>query len=105
MIDSPYDAARHPYHAALRILSFALHNLARMRQDLEEDRRLLREKEIARRKRAAQLLNELQSSEQETAKRVLQSLFPDDDEHAHQIQKRQSTMVSYQSVHPDLTCS
>jgi small G protein signaling modulator 3 len=92
-VDSLSDPIRYRCYAALRVLSSALHNLTRVCKELEEDRRILREKELARRRRAADLLQELRPSEQEIAKRVLQSLFPDDDEGTHQIQRRQSVMV------------
>ncbi|KAF9648956.1 TBC-domain-containing protein [Thelephora ganbajun] len=90
--DSSSDAARHPYHAALRILSSALSNMRKAYKTLEEDRALLQEKEAARKERADQLLRELPLSERDIAKRILQSLFPDDDEHVHQIQRRQSNL-------------
>ena len=67
---------------------------------LEDDRALLQEKETARKERADQLLRELPPSERDVARRILQSLFPDDDENVHQIQRRQSNMVS---SHPILT--
>lgn len=92
--DSSSDAARHPYHAALRILSSALSNMRKAYKALEDDRALLEDKEAARKERADQLLRELPPSERDVAKRILQSLFPDDDEHVHQIQRRQSNVVS-----------
>lgn len=91
--DSSSDAARHPYHATLRILSSALSNMRKACKALEDDRALLQEKEAARKERADQLLRELPPSERDIAKRIVQSLFPDDDEHVHQIQRRQSNMV------------
>jgi hypothetical protein len=84
--DSSPDAARHPYHAALRILSSALSNMRKACKALEDDRALLQEKETARKERADQLLRELPPSERDLARRIIQSLFPDDDEHVHQIQ-------------------
>jgi len=92
--DSSSDAARHPYHVALRVLSSALSNMRKAYKALEDDRALLQEKEAARKARADQLLRELPPSERDVAKRILQSLFPDDDEHVHQIQRRQSNLVS-----------
>ena len=92
--DSSSDAARHPYHVALRILSSALSNMRKAYKALEDDRALLQEKEAARKARADQLLRELPPPERDVAKRILQSLFPDDDEHVHQIQRRQSNLVS-----------
>ena len=92
--DTSSDAARHPYHASLRILSSALSNMRKAYKALEDDRALLQEKEAARKERADQLLRELPPSERDVARRILQSLFPDDDENVHQIQRRQSNMVS-----------
>lgn len=93
--DSPADISSHPYHTALRILSSALHNLSRVRSELEESRKLLLEKEIARRSRADDLIRELQSSEQDVARRVIQSIFTDDDENQHRIQRKHSVMVRF----------
>ena len=92
--DPSSDAARHPYHVVLRILSSALSNMRKAYKALEEDQGVLQEKEAARKERANQLLRELPPSERDVAKRILQSLFPDDDESIHQIQRRQSNMVS-----------
>ncbi|KAM6503983.1 hypothetical protein JOM56_000926 [Amanita muscaria] len=66
----------HPYHTALRVLSAAYHKLASAREELEENRRLLREKEGALKKRTQALVDELKPSEQEVARRILQSIFP-----------------------------
>ncbi|TFY53698.1 hypothetical protein EVG20_g10002 [Dentipellis fragilis] len=88
--DSPAVAAGHPYHAALRVLSSATHNLTRIRMELEEARRALVEREVARRQRAEELMKELMPSELEVARRVIQSLFTDDDEGGHRIQRKQS---------------
>lgn len=92
--DSPASASSHPYHSVIRILSSAYHNLAKVRRQLEENRALLLQKEAERKARAEVLLEELQPSEQEIARRVLQSLFTDDDEGGHRIQRKQSHMVS-----------
>lgn len=92
--DSPASVSSHPYHSVIRILSSAYHNLAKARRQLEENRNLLLEKEAERKARAEVLLKELQPSEQEIARRVLQSLFTDDDEGGHRIQRKQSHMVS-----------
>lgn len=92
--DPSSDAARHPYHVVLRVLSSALSNMRKTYKALEEDQGVLQEKEAARKERANQLLRELPQSERDVAKRILQSLFPDDDESVHQIQRRQSNMVS-----------
>ena len=91
--DSPADAPSQPYHTALRVLSSAVNNLSRARLELEEGRRLLLEKELARRKRAEDLLKELKPSEQDVAKRVIQSLFTDDDELVHRVHRKQSVLV------------
>ncbi|KAF7789776.1 hypothetical protein EIP86_000722 [Pleurotus ostreatoroseus] len=74
------DTPGNPYHATLRVLSSAVKKLSQARAELEESRRVLLEKEAARRTRAEQLMKELQPSEQDIARRVIQSLFPDDDE-------------------------
>ncbi|KAG6901710.1 hypothetical protein C0995_008872 [Termitomyces sp. Mi166 len=97
-IDSPAEVIDHTYHTALRILSSALHNLSRVRIELEENRRLLQEKEIARRERADALLKELASSEQGVAKRVIQSIFADADESQHQVRRQQSLMSLTESL-------
>ncbi|KAG6829677.1 hypothetical protein H0H87_010517 [Tephrocybe sp. NHM501043] len=88
------ESLRHPYHTALRVLSSALHNLTRVRMELEERKKVLQEKEIARRERADVLIKELQNSEQDVAKRVIQSIFTDADESHHQVRRQQSLMVS-----------
>lgn len=88
--DSPADTPSHPYHTALRVLSS---NLSRARLELEETRRILREKEVAKKKRADALLKELQPSDQEVARRVIQSLFTDDDENEHRVQRKLSVLV------------
>ncbi len=86
-----------PRYSIMRVLSSAVHNLTRARQELEESRRVLLEKEAARKERARQLLSELQPSDKEIGKRVFQSLFPDDDESTHQVhrmERQRSLMVS-----------
>ncbi|KAI0261165.1 rab-GTPase-TBC domain-containing protein [Gloeopeniophorella convolvens] len=88
--DSPASASSHPYHTALRVLSSAVHNLTRVRREIEENLRLLQEKEHARRKRAEELMKELQPSDREVAQRVMQSLFTDDDEGMHRVERNQS---------------
>ena len=92
--NSPSDTPSNPYHDTLRVLSSAVHKLTQARAELEESRKVLLEKEAARRVRAEQLMKELQPSEQEVARRVLQSLFPDDDEARRDIQRKQSDTVS-----------
>lgn len=91
--ESPADVSTHPYHTALRVLSSALNNLSRVRLELEESRSALQEKEVARRRRADELMKELQPSEQDIARRVIQSIFTDDDEEDHQVQRQQSYIV------------
>ena len=93
--DSPADKSSHPYHTALRVLSSAVNNLSRARLELEETRKALREKEVAKKKRADALLRELQPSEQEVARRVIQSLFTDDDENGHRVRRKLSVLVCY----------
>jgi hypothetical protein len=85
-----------PHHTAIRVLSSALHNFSRVCAELEENHRMLQQKEHARRKRAQELMKELQSSERDIARRVIQSIFTDDDERIHQVQRQQSRMVRNQ---------
>lgn len=92
-VDSCPETMNQPYHIALRILSSALHNLSRARIELEENRRTLQEKEIARRERVNALLEELPNSEQDVARRVIQSIFAEADESQHEVRRRQSSMV------------
>ncbi|KAI0076001.1 TBC-domain-containing protein [Panus rudis PR-1116 ss-1] len=87
---SPSNATSHPYHTAIRVLSSAVDKLSKARAELEEDRRALAEKEQARQERAEQLMKELMPNEREVAKRVLQSLFPNDNENEHEVQRKQS---------------
>ncbi|KAG1845291.1 rab-GTPase-TBC domain-containing protein [Suillus subalutaceus] len=88
--ESPSDVDTHPYHTALRVLSSTLHSLSRARIELEEHRKLLQEKEAARKERAENLLSELLPSEREVAKRVIQSIFTGDDETRHRVQRHGS---------------
>lgn len=88
------DASSHPHHTAIRVLSSALHNMSRVCSELEENHRVLQEKDDARRKRAEELIKELLPSERDVAKRVIQSIFTDDDERTHQVERQQSRMVS-----------
>lgn len=92
-MEAPGDVVNHPYFTALRILSSAYHSLTYTRSELEEQGRLMREKEAARRQRAEDLLSELQPSERDIARRVVQSIFTNDDESLHQVQRKQSAMV------------
>lgn len=92
-IESISETSRHPHHTAIRVLSSALHNLSQVCTDLEENHRVLQQKEDARRKRAGELMKELQPSERDTARRVIQSIFTDDDERVHRVQRQQSRMV------------
>ncbi|KAF9223253.1 TBC-domain-containing protein [Gyrodon lividus] len=89
-VESPSDADSHPYHTALRILSFALYHSSHVRLELEESRKLLEEKQIAGRQRAETLLEELPPSERDAARRVIQSIFTDDDEGRHHVERRES---------------
>jgi hypothetical protein len=91
---SPAEISGPPYHSALRVLSQALHNLAQARMELELGRKVLQEKEAARRTRAEAIMNELQLvSEREIARRVIQSIFTDDNEEEHHVHRQQSLMV------------
>ncbi|KAF9458407.1 rab-GTPase-TBC domain-containing protein [Collybia nuda] len=96
--ESPAEVSSHPYHSALRVLSSALQNMSRARVELEEQRRVLQEKELARRERADALMRELQPSEQDIAKKVIQSIFTDADEAKHQIRRQQSLMSLTESL-------
>ncbi|KAG9316134.1 hypothetical protein JVU11DRAFT_3811 [Chiua virens] len=89
-VESPSDTDPHPYHTALHILSSALHNLSRVRLELENSRKLEEEKQKAGKQRAEALLEELLPSEQEVARRVIQSIFTDDDERRHRVQRQES---------------
>jgi small G protein signaling modulator 3 len=84
----------HPLHDILRTLSSAVHKLFAARAELEESRRALLEKETSRRARADQLMRELQPSDRDLARRVIQSIFPDDDEDEHEVRRKASTSVS-----------
>ncbi|KAG6848421.1 hypothetical protein H0H93_000311, partial [Arthromyces matolae] len=89
-IDTPAEAVIHPYHTTIRILSSALNNLSRARIELEENRKILQEKELARRERADALLKELPRSDRDVAKRVIESIFADADESEHKVRRQQS---------------
>lgn len=88
------NSSDHPLHDALKILSSAVHKLSTARAELEEGRKALIQKEAARRARAEQLIRELQPSERDLARRVVQSLFPDDDEDSHAVRRKYSASVS-----------
>lgn len=88
-------SSANPYHDALRALSAAVHRLSKARAELEDDRRTLLEREAARRSRASELMKELQPSEHDVARRIIQSLFPDDDEDSHEVRRKHSTNVSF----------
>ncbi|KAJ7503309.1 rab-GTPase-TBC domain-containing protein [Mycena galericulata] len=96
---SPADVSTHPYHSALRVLSQALHNLTQARVELEQGRKALQEKDVARRARAELLMNELHIvSEREIARRVIQSIFTDDDEEQHRVRREHSLMSLTESL-------
>jgi hypothetical protein len=95
--DSPASVSSHPYHTALRVLSSAVHNLTKIRREMEESFRVIQEKEHARKQRAEELMKELQSSDRDIARRVMQSLFTDDDEGMHKVERNQSHLVSIPS--------
>lgn len=90
--ESPSDVVLHPYHTVIRVLSSAVHNLSRVRLELEETRKILREKESERRRKADLLLKEIPHSDQDVARRVIQSLLSD---HGHEngVKKKQSLLV------------
>ncbi|KAJ6489064.1 rab-GTPase-TBC domain-containing protein [Mycena sanguinolenta] len=100
VVQSPAEVSgHHPYHSALRVLSQALHNLAQARMELELGRKVLQEKEAARRARAEALMNEFQlASEREIARRVIQSVFTDDSEEEHHVHRQQSLMSLTESL-------
>jgi small G protein signaling modulator 3 len=93
---SPADpkSSSHPYHEVVRTLSAAVHSLTKARAELEEARRKLEEKETSLQDRAQNLVKELRGTEKDVAKRILQSLFTDDDEEKHQVKRQQSKMAS-----------
>lgn len=91
--ESPASVSSHPYHAALRVLSSAVHNLTKVRREMEDSLRVIQEKERARRQRADELMKELRPSERDIAGRVMQSLFTDDDEGMHKVERSQSRTV------------
>ncbi|KZP22612.1 TBC-domain-containing protein [Athelia psychrophila] len=85
--------------AVIRALSSALHNMTRVCSELEENHKALQLKERARRKRADVLMNELQlPSERDVAKRVIQSLFTDEDGRVHQVERKPSYMSLSESL-------
>lgn len=83
-----------PLHETIRTLSSAVHRLSAARAELEESRKALLQKEASRRARADQLMRELQPSDRELARRVIQSIFPDDDEDGHSVRRKFSASVS-----------
>jgi small G protein signaling modulator 3 len=99
VIQATLSSSESSSHSAIRALSFALGNLSRVCTELEEKHRVLQEKESARRTRSEELMKELQPSERDVAKRVIQSIFTDDDERVHQVQRQQSRMVSCRDLH------
>ncbi|KAI6155384.1 rab-GTPase-TBC domain-containing protein [Pisolithus tinctorius] len=90
VMESPSDGDDHPYHAALRVLSSAFHHMSRTCLELEERRRVLEEESSARRQRAEALLGELPPSERDVARRVILSVFADDYEHDHHMERQRS---------------
>ena len=100
--ESPASVSGHPYHTSMRVLSSAVHNLTKTRREIEERLRVIQEKERARRKRAEELMKELQASDRDIARRVMQSLFTDDDESMHKVERSQTHLVSNPSM---FTCT
>jgi hypothetical protein len=96
--DSPASVSSHPYHTALRVLSSAGHSLAKISREMEQSLRTVQEKERARRQRAEELMKELQPSDRDVARRVMQSLFTDDDEGMHRVERSQTHMVRISSA-------
>ena len=96
--ESPASVSNHPYHTSLRVLSSAVHNLTKIRREMGESLRVIQEKERARKRRAEELMKELQAPEREIAHRVMQSLFTDDDEGMHHVERSQSQMVRAPSI-------
>ncbi|KZT27218.1 TBC-domain-containing protein [Neolentinus lepideus HHB14362 ss-1] len=74
------DGADNLYHPVIRILSSAVHTLSKARIEFEESRNKLREKEETRRNKAEDLMKNLQPSDQEVVRRVLETLFSDDEQ-------------------------
>lgn len=101
--ESPADPVIHPYHTALRVLSSAVNNLSCARLELEETRKVLQEKELERRRKAEELLNEIVYSDQEVAKRVIHSLFGED-ERERKVKKKQSVLVRFVSLEISNVC-
>ncbi|EIN04001.1 TBC-domain-containing protein [Punctularia strigosozonata HHB-11173 SS5] len=97
---SPADpkSSSHPYHEVVRTLSAAVHNLTKARLELEETRKKLEEKERSMKERAQNLVGELRGAEKDVARRLLQSLFTDDDEEKHQVKRQQSQMSITESL-------
>ncbi|EKM57867.1 uncharacterized protein PHACADRAFT_116285 [Phanerochaete carnosa HHB-10118-sp] len=88
----------HPLHDAIRALSAAVHKLSSVRAELEESRKALLQKEADRRARADELMRELQPSDRVLARRVIQSLFPDDDEDSHAVRRKSSNRSLTESL-------
>ncbi|KAK7043890.1 hypothetical protein VNI00_008056 [Paramarasmius palmivorus] len=93
------------YHTVLRTLSLAVHNLTRTRMELEQKRKVLEEKEEAKRRRADELMKELmQPSEREIVHRVVRQIFTENDEDEdrlegkHQVERKQSFLSLVDSL-------
>ncbi|TDL25839.1 TBC-domain-containing protein [Rickenella mellea] len=99
---SPSETPAHPYHSTLRVLSAALDRLSRARIDLEESRKRLEEKERKRREKSQLLLRELQPSELDVARRMLDTLFADDSEDL-EVSKKRSLNSLAESLNEALT--
>ncbi|KAJ8453820.1 hypothetical protein ONZ45_g19555 [Pleurotus djamor] len=81
-----------PYHTTIRVLSSAVSKLVEVRRDLERAKRELEEKEASRKRRTEALVNELSPSERDIARRIIQSIFTDDDEVGHRVQRKASSV-------------
>ncbi|KAI5892609.1 TBC-domain-containing protein [Schizophyllum commune H4-8] len=75
--ETPAEVSRHPYHPVIRVLSQALHKVTRARVELEENRRLLLEREEERLQRAEDFLKGLDTPEQDVARRMMSALYPE----------------------------
>ncbi|KII84372.1 hypothetical protein PLICRDRAFT_362645 [Plicaturopsis crispa FD-325 SS-3] len=104
-LDTRVEAITPPYHTALRVLSLAFDNLSKARVELENNRQMLLEKEAARRARANALMKELQPSERDVARRVMQSIFTDDDESSHRVHRKHSLMSLAESLNEAISDS
>lgn len=95
--ESPAQCSEHPYHTALRILSCAHHNLKKARMELEERHTQLQEREKHRRAEAEAVVEQLPEAERDIAKRVLASVFSEEND-AKSLRKARSFMSLTESL-------